>query len=64
MNHNTTMTALCDLNATMGGYLLFVEPCLVRITGFGGDATDRGQIYVSGAVSAAATSGLAVAPTA
>lgn len=64
MNHNTTMTALCDLAASMGGYLLFNNPCLVRITGFGGDATDRDQIYVAGAVGNAGTSGLAVAPTA
>lgn len=64
VNHNTTMTALATLAASTGGFLVFDNCTLVKITGFGSDATTRGQVWVSGAGGTAATTGLAVAPTA
>jgi len=60
----TTMTALCTLAASMGGMLVFKDCCLIGITGFGSDATSRGQIYIEGGTPATASTGLAVAPTA
>lgn len=64
LNHNTTMTAIATLAASSGGFLLFKNPTLAKITGFGSDAGTRGQIYIDGGAPAAATTGLAVAPTA
>jgi hypothetical protein len=61
---STTMTALCTLAAAMGGVIVFRNCTLVGITGFGSDATSRGQIYIEGGTPAAASTGLAVAPTA
>lgn len=60
----TGMTAIATLAASAGGYLLFKDCTLVGITGFGTDATSRGQIFIDGGAPAAATTGLAVAPTA
>jgi len=60
----TTMTALSTLAASSGGFLLFKDCALVGITGFGSDATTRGQIWVVGDIGTAGTSGIAVAPTA
>lgn len=60
----TTMTALATLAASTGGMLVFKDCCLVGITGFGSDATTRAQIYIEGGTPAAASTGLAVAPTA
>lgn len=64
LNHNTTVTAIATLAASAGGFLLFKDCALVKITGFGSDATTRGQVYIEGGTPAAATTGLAVAPTA
>ncbi len=60
----TTMTAVATLGAATGGGLIFKDCALIGITGFGTDATSRGQIWIEGGAVAAATTGLAVAPTA
>ena len=63
-NHGTSvMSGLATLAASMGGYLLFKNCTMIRITEFGTDATSLGQIYVDGASSVAATSSIAVIPT-
>ena len=64
MNHNTTMTAISTLAASMGGFHAYVNCTLIKITGYGSDATSRNQIYVVGNIGTAGTSGIAVAPTA
>ena len=61
---STTITALATMAASAGGLLHFKDCSLVGFTGFGSDATTRGQIYIEGGTPAAATTGLAVAPTA
>lgn len=60
----TAMTAVATMAASAGGYLLFKDPTLVGITGFGSDATTRAQIFIDGGTPTAATTGLAVNPTA
>jgi hypothetical protein len=57
------MTALATLAAGSGGGLLFINPTLVGITGFGSDANSRAQIYIDGGPPVAGTTGLAVPPT-
>ena len=60
----TNAAYLATLAASSGGLLLFKDATLVGFTGYGTDATSRGQIYIDGGAPAAATTGLAVAPTA
>lgn len=57
-------TAVASLVAGAGGDLLFKDCMLHGRTGFGKDADSRGQIFIEGGTPAAATTGLAVAPTA
>jgi hypothetical protein len=57
-------TALATLPASAGGILLFKDCMLARVTGYGSDATTRGQIYVVGDIGTAGTSGISVTPTA
>jgi len=57
-------TAVCETAAAAGGTILFKDCALVGRTGFGKDATARGFIKIEGGTPAAATTGLAVAPTA
>lgn len=66
INHNSTQvqTAVCTLAASTGGWFIFHNCCLVKFTGFGSDATSRGQIMIQGGTPAAATTALAVAPSA
>lgn len=61
---STGMTAVATMAASSGGAILFKDCCLMGITGFGSDATTRGQAYIEGGTPAAASTGLAVAPTA
>ena len=61
---NTKITAIATLAASAGGTLSFKDCSLLNITGFGSDATTRAQILIEGGTPAAATTGLAVAPTA
>lgn len=57
-------TAICTVPALTGGVLLFKDCTIVGRTGFGDGATTRGFIKIDGAPPAAATTSLAVAPTA
>jgi hypothetical protein len=61
---SVTQTAVATVAALSGGWLIFNNCCLVKITGYGTDATTRGQAYICGGTPAASTTGLAVAPTA
>lgn len=65
-NHGTsTIAGLCTLAASMGGYLLFNKGTIVRsITGFGTDATSRGQIYITGPTDGSTVSGVGYNPNA
>lgn len=65
-NHGTsTIAGLCTLAAAMGGYLAFVRPIVLRsITGFGTDATSRGQIYITGPTDGSTVSGVGYNPNA
>jgi hypothetical protein len=57
-------TAVASAPASTGGTILFKDCALVGRTGFGKDATTRGFLKIEGGTPAAATTGLAVAPTA
>lgn len=57
-------TAVVEAPALTGGVILFKDCALVGRTGFGKDATTRGFLKIEGGTPAAATTGLAVAPTA
>ena len=59
-----TATAIATMAAATGGKLVFKNPMLTNFTGFGPDAATRGQILIEGGTPAAASTGLAVAPTA
>jgi hypothetical protein len=59
-----TATAVATLGAACGGKFVFVDPILTNFTGFGPDATTRGQILIQGGTPSASATGLAVAPTA
>lgn len=63
-NFGTTRTAVATLPASAGGTLVFVNPALFNVTGFGSDATTRGQALVMGPSGTAATTGISLAPTA
>lgn len=65
-NHGTsTIAGLCTLAASSGGYLAFVRPSVFRsITGFGTDATSRGQIYITGPTDGSTVSGVGYNPNA
>ena len=59
-----TATAVATIGAAAGGKFVFRNCTLTNFTGFGDGATTRGQILIDGGAPAAATTGLAVAPTA
>jgi hypothetical protein len=59
-----TATAVATIGAAAGGKFVFRNCTLTNFTGFGEGATTRGQILIDGGAPAAATTGLAVAPTA
>lgn len=59
-----TATAVATIGAAAGGKFVFRNCTLTNLTGYGSDATTRGQILIDGGAPAAATTGLAVAPTA
>jgi hypothetical protein len=59
-----TATAVATIGAASGGKFVFKDCTLTNFTGFGEGATTRGQILIDGGAPAAATTGLAVAPTA
>lgn len=63
-NYGTTRTAVGTLAASPGGTLVFVDPALFNVTGFGSDATTRGAMLVMGPSGTAATTGISLAPTA
>jgi hypothetical protein len=62
-NFSTIMSGLSTLAASAGGLLLMKDSTMVGITEWGTDATSRGQIYVEGSTTTAATTGIAVVPT-
>ena len=65
LNFGATNAAyLATLAANSGGYLMINNPTMAGFTGFGSNATSRGQIYINGGAPAAATTGISVAPTA
>ena len=57
-------TAVAELAALAGGDIVFKDCTLVGRTGFGKDATTRTFLLIDGGPPVAATTGLAVAPTA
>ena len=59
-----TATAVATIGAAAGGKFVFKNSTLTNFTGFGSDATTRGQILIDGGAPGAGTTGLAVAPTA
>jgi hypothetical protein len=61
---STQITALATLAAAAGGLLLFTNPTLVGITGFGSDATTRAQEYITGVASGSTTTGIGYNPSA
>lgn len=65
LNYSTiTQTAVATLASGAGGWFIYNNCCLVKTTGYGSDATTRGLSYICGGTPAAATTGLAVAPSA
>lgn len=65
-NHGTsTIAGLCTMAASSGGFLAFIRPSLLNaITGFGTDATTRGQIVITGPTDGSTVSGKGYAPSA
>jgi len=61
---STTATAVATLAASVGGYIVMKNCTLVGFTGFGSDATTRALVNIDGGPPVAATTALAVHPTA